>query len=107
MYYSVEPEGMAVADARHLPIDEVDCVVTDPPYGRSSTTLGSNTKKIVEDFFSAIEDTLPSEKRMCIASPKAIGIGILGGEHGFTPTQSHYVYVHRSLTREITVFKRV
>jgi tRNA (guanine10-N2)-dimethyltransferase len=106
LHYGVEAEGIAVADARHLPVIKIDCIVTDPPYGRLATTLGWDTRQIVEDFLSKIEDTLPRGKRICMASPKSIRIGKIGKELGFKHVESHFVYVHRSLTREIAVFER-
>ena len=84
----------------------VDCIATDPPYGRSSTTLGWSTKQIVEDFLSTIGDVLPKGRRICMASPKSIRISKIGKELGFKHVESHFVYVHRSLTREIAVFER-
>ena len=105
LHYGVKPEGMAVADARHLPVAKVDCIVTDPPYGRSATTLGWGTRQIVEDFLSTIEDTLPRGRRICMASPKSIRIGKIGKGLSFKHSESHFVYVHRSLTREIAVFE--
>jgi tRNA (guanine10-N2)-dimethyltransferase len=106
LYYGAKPEGIAVADARHPPVAKVDCIVTDPPYGRSATTLGWETRQIVEDFLSAIGDTLRKGRRICMASPKSIRIGKIGKELGFKHLESHFVYVHRSLTREIAVFER-
>lgn len=105
-YYSIKPDGMIAADARHLPVKEVDCIVTDPPYGRSATTLGSHTKQIVKDFLSAAQENIQKGHRICIASPKSIRIGRIGKESGFKHIESHLVYVHRGLTREITVFER-
>jgi len=106
LHYGVKPEGIAVADARHLPVAKVDCIVTDPPYGRSATTLGWSTKRIVEEFLSGIGDMLPRGRRICMASPKSVGIGKIGKELGFKHVESHFVYVHRSLTREVAVFER-
>ena len=106
LHYGVKPEGIAVADARHLPAAKVDCIVTDPPYGRSATTLGWGTKRIVEDFLSTIGDMLPRGRRICMASPKSIRLDKIGKELGFKHVESHFVYVHRSLTREIAVFER-
>jgi len=106
LHYGVKPQGIAVADARHLPVARSDCIVTDPPYGRSATTLGWSTRQIVEDFLSAIEDTLPKGRRICMASPKSIRIGKIGKDLGFKHVESHFVYVHRSLTREIAVFAK-
>jgi len=106
LYYGVQPDGLAVADAQNLPIARVDCIVTDPPYGRSSTTLGRETGQIVKDFLSEVDGRIPKERRICIASPKSINIGKLGRELGFKHVESHSVYVHRSLTREIAVLER-
>jgi tRNA (guanine10-N2)-dimethyltransferase len=105
-YYGVEPEGLAVADATNLPITAVDCIVTDPPYGRASTTMGQETKQIVEDFLSRVDGRLRKGGRICIAAPKTIQIGKLSKELGFKPAELHSVYVHRSLTREIAVLER-
>jgi tRNA (guanine10-N2)-dimethyltransferase len=105
--YGIKPEGMGVADARQLPVTQVDCIVTDPPYGRSATTMGQKTKKIVMDFLSKIGDNLKKSGRVCIASPRSVRIGKIGEQLGFKRLESHFVYVHRSLTREITVLERV
>ena len=106
LYYGIEPEGVAIADARYPPVAKVDCIVTDPPYGRSASTLGMSTRGIVEDFLSAVGDMLPRGRRICMASPKRIKIAEAGEEAGFKHLESHFVYVHGSLTREIAVFER-
>ncbi len=106
VHFGVEPEGLAVADARHLPVAGVDCIVTDPPYGRSATTLGWSTQRIVEDFLSTIEQVLSKGRRICMASPKYIRLGKIGEKLGLKHVESHFVYVHGSLTREIAVFER-
>ena len=106
LHYGIKPEGVAVADARYPPVAKVDCIVTDPPYGRSASTLGTSTIRIVEDFLSAVGDTLPRGGRICMASPKTIRIADAGEKAGFKHIESHFVYVHRSLTREIVVFER-
>lgn len=106
VYYGVQPDGLAVADAQHLPISRVDCIVTDPPYGRSSTTMGRETGQIVKDFLSKVDGRIQKGRRICIAAPQSIKIGRLGRELGFKHLESHLVYVHRSLTREIAVLER-
>jgi tRNA (guanine10-N2)-dimethyltransferase len=105
LHYGLEPEGVAVADARRLPLTKIDCVVTDPPYGRSATTLGWNTQQLVEEALSAINERLSKGRRICIASPELIRIGEIGEKLGLKHVESHLVYVHRSLTREIVVFE--
>jgi len=104
-HYGVEPEGLAVADARRLPVAEADCVVTDPPYGRSTTTIGLTTRQIVRAFLSNVRDGLAGGKRICMASPKSVGVSRIGRGLGLRHLESHFAYVHRSLTREIAVFE--
>jgi len=105
-HYGVKPEAVIVADARRPPVKEVDCIATDPPYGRSATTLGRGTRQIVEDFLSASTDMLPRGGRICMACPQSVRIGRIGKELGFKHVESHLIRVHRSLTREIAVFVR-
>jgi len=106
-HFGVAPEGLLVADARYPPIREVDCIATDPPYGRSAKTLGRETREIVRHLFSTARDYLRQRKRICIAAPSAVEVGKLSGELGFKFVESHFVYVHRSLTREIAVLERI
>jgi tRNA (guanine10-N2)-dimethyltransferase len=106
LHYGIKPEGVAIADARYPPVTRADCIVTDPPYGRSASTLGTSTRLIVEDFLSAVGDIVPRGRRICMAAPKTVKIEDAGEEAGFKHIESHFVYVHRSLTREIAVFER-
>jgi len=106
-YYGVNPEGVIRADALSLPVDRVDCIVTDPPYGRSATTLGRRIGEIVKDFLSTAIGYIPRQKRVCVAAPASVEIGKLGEEVGFKRVECYAVYVHRSLTREIAVLERI
>jgi tRNA (guanine10-N2)-dimethyltransferase len=105
-YYGIKPEGLVIADARYPPVTKVDCIVTDPPYGRSASTLGTTTNLIVEDFLSAVGDTISRGRRICMAAPKTVRVVDIGENAGFRYRESHFVYVHRSLTREIVVFEK-
>ncbi len=104
-HYGIE-HGVAVADARYPPVTEADCIVTDPPYGRSASTLGTSTRLIVEDFLPAVSDKIPKGRRICMASPQTTKIAEVGERAGFKHIESHFVFVHGSLTREIVVFKK-
>jgi len=107
-FFGVKPEGLAVADARYPPLSvkSVDRIITDPPYGTASSTLGFSTKKLIELFFSAATDILKDDGIICIAAPKTVKIYEIGPRYGFKHLESHFIYVHRRLTREIAVFKR-
>ena len=106
-YFHINPEGVIVADARNTPITKIECVVTDPPYGRSATTLKRTTKQIVEEVLMTVHGMLDNGRRVCMAAPKTLNIGHIGTVLGYTHLESHFVYVHRSLTREIAIFEKV
>jgi len=105
-HYGVKLEGVVIADARYPPVTKVDCIATDPPYGRSASTLGTSTRLIVEDFLSAVGDILHRGVKICTAAPKTVRISETAQDAGFKHLESHFVFVHRSLTREIVVFER-
>ena len=106
-YFHINPEGVIVADARNTPITKIECVVTDPPYGRSATTLKRTTKQIVEEVLMTVHGMLDNGRRVCMAAPKTLNIGHIGTVLGYKHLESHFVYVHRSLTREIAIFEKV
>ena len=106
-FFNISPEGLVLADARKLPFFKVDCVVTDPPYGRSSSTLKSTTKQLVQEVLASAYSLLGVGQRICIASPKTLNISRLGVELGYRHVESHFAYIHRTLTREICVFEKV
>lgn len=105
-FFNIEYEGLAVADAKYLPLKGVDCIVTDPPYGRSASTMGHTTKQIIQDFLAISSDRITKRKRICIAAPKMVNVGDMAKTLGLKHVQSHFVYVHRSLTREIAVLEK-
>ena len=106
-YFHIKPEGVIVADAKNPPITKIDCVVTDPPYGRSATTRRRTTKQIVEEVLMTVHGMLDIGRLVCIAAPKTLNIGHIGTVLGYKHLESHFVYVHRGLTREVAVFEKV
>jgi len=105
-HFGVEYEGVLVADSRRLPLTGIDRVVTDPPYGKSATTMKSTTKQIVKGLLGSVFPLFSVGQRICIASPKTLGIAGVGETLGFRHLESHFMYVHRTLTREIAVFEK-
>lgn len=106
-FFGIEPEGLVVADARSPPIasGSVDRIVTDPPYGSAASTLGLPTKEIIECFFSRATGILREGGFICVAAPKIVGIREIGERYGFKHLESHFIFIHRRLTREIAVFQ--
>jgi tRNA (guanine10-N2)-dimethyltransferase len=106
-HFNISAEGLILADARQMPFTKVDCVVTDPPYGRSASTLRSTTKQLVKEVLASAYCLLRAGQRICIASPKTLDIRTAGLALGYRHVESHFAYVHRTLTREIAVFEKV
>lgn len=117
-HFNISPEGLVWADARHLPFFKVDCIITDPPYGRSSSTLKSTTKQLVQEVLRSAYELLAVGQRICIALPIRMNeqgqvnqmskdVAGLVSELGFRNVESHLVFVHRTLTREIMVYEKV
>ena len=104
-FFNVEYDGLAAADAKHLPLSKVDCIVTDPPYGRSASTMGYTTGQVIQEFLSDAVDRVGRRNRVCLAAPKTVNIGKMAESVGFKHVESHLVYVHRSLTREVAVLE--
>lgn len=105
-HFGTGAEALIIADARQLPLISVNCVVTDPPYGKSATTLRSSTKAVVKAVLKSVYALLSDGQRICIASPKTLHIAELGENLGYTHIESHFAYVHSTLTREVVVFKK-
>ena len=57
--------------------------------------------------FTLTNVTQQARKLICIASPKTLNIPRLGATLGYRHVESHFAYVHRTLTREIAVFEKV
>ncbi len=116
-FFNITAEGLVLADSRKPPFFKIDCVVTDPPYGRSSSTLKSNTKQLVQDVLTSSWELLAGGQRICIALP--ITVNVYGKVNrmsediaeivknlGYKTIESHLVYIHSSLTREIMVYEK-
>jgi tRNA (guanine10-N2)-dimethyltransferase len=96
------------ADARKLKLPyEVDGVATDPPYGISASTKGSDSSKIYEEALLSLENLIKDEGLMCLATPHYMDIhNILKGTK-FEIIEQHHIRMHKSLTRVITVLKKI
>jgi len=106
-FFGIEPECLAVADACSppLPTKSIDHIITDPPYGSAASTFGLTTRDLIERFFSSAVNIIKEMGTICIAAPKDIRIHEVGQKYGFKHIESHFIYVHSKLTREIAVFK--
>ncbi len=85
-------------------LGEVGAVVTDPPYGRASSTNREEVEALYERFFRAAGRVLPSGGRLVCVVPDRGLSDLAPGE--LVLEQQHAWYVHASLTRHVSVFER-
>ncbi|EHP87560.1 TIGR01177 family methyltransferase [Methanotorris formicicus] len=77
-----------------LNVDEVDAIVTDPPYGISTSRKGD-----VENYLKEFKDVLKDDGYLVFAAPRKIDIDM-------DLKELYDVYVHNQLTRYIHVYKK-
>ena len=97
-----------VVDVRELEMyEEVDAVVTDPPYGISTTTCGEGTSGIFSEFLQSIEHSMKEDALLVMASPHTLDIDSLLNDVGFELLERYEIKMHRSLTRIISVIAKI
>ncbi len=91
------------SDSLYLPVNEVDGIVTDFPYGRSSIKKFTDTSKFQSDFFNEISPILKSHSYFVYMLPK----NWINFTHSdFELVDQHEIYIHKKLTRLINVVKK-
>ncbi len=89
-------------DIRNLPIRECDCIVTDPPYGRASSTRGAHALRLVESLFGNADSLLSRRNdSLCICGDIEMNIRDIAEEYGLVVGQALYIRVHSGLVREV------
>lgn len=83
-----------------------DIVITDPPYGRSATTLGRGLETLYEEAVGSIYSALKKGGVACIISPHTVDLADMARREGFTIVGTHLLRVHRSLTRRIVIMEK-
>jgi len=94
-------------DARNFCIKSPFNIVTDPPYGRSSSTYGKNLTILLSDFFNNNSNMIEKNSLSIIALPSTFKINPLVSKYNFKIQHEFDYYVHRSLTRKIIVMKKL
>ncbi len=106
-YYKISDYKIFNVDIRELKMyEKVDSVVTDPPYGISTSTGDINRDKIFEEFLSNIYNNMKDDAYLCMASPHYIDLHTIIKKIGFKILEQYPIKMHRSLTRIITVIKK-
>ena len=94
-------------DVRELKMyEKVAAVVTDPPYGISTSTGDIEGDNIFKEFFIAIYDNMGDDAYLCMASPHYVDLKPMADEVGFEIVEQYGIKMHRSLTRIISVIRK-
>ena len=94
-------------DVRDLKMyEKVAAVVTDPPYGISTTTGDVDGENIIKEFYKSIYDNMKDDAYLCMASPHFIDLKPMVDEVGFEIVEQYGIKMHRSLTRIISVIRK-
>ena len=95
-------------DVRELKMyEKVSGVVTDPPYGISTSTGDIDGDDIFKEFFHSIYDNMADDAYLCMASPHYVDLTPMIDDVGFELVEQYAIKMHRSLTRIISVIKKV
>lgn len=102
-HFGQEWLGTIRADSTYLPLKAVDAVATDFPYGRASSTRGRTTAEVLERSLPALAEALRPGKFMVLMHQKEVRV-----EAGpdYSVLEEHDLYVHKLLTRTISILRR-
>jgi tRNA (guanine10-N2)-dimethyltransferase len=93
-------------DALHLPVQTVNHIVTDPPYGRSSSTRGAESRKLFDSLLRRAPDILHSGgENLCVCANSEMGISEMMQEAGLNIGYRIKIVVHSGLVREIVTVR--
>jgi tRNA (guanine10-N2)-dimethyltransferase len=78
-----------------------DCIVTDPPYGRLSSTKGSDTEGLCNEGIKSMERVLKPRSFLVISAPTNINI-----KTKMKLIEIHRERINKSLERKIMVYRK-
>ena len=105
-YLGVAAEELVVGDARDVdfadPARQFSAIVTDTPYGRSSSTGGADSSELIARVTERWAGRLTPDGRLVLIAPSGRAPDPLLGPMRYRIP----VRVHRSLTREFCLYER-
>lgn len=106
-YYGITDYRTFNIDVRELKMyEKVAAVVTDPPYGISTSTGDIEGNDIFKEFFNSIYDNMRDDAYLCMASPHYVDLKPFAADVGFEIVEQYGIKMHRSLTRIISVIRK-
>lgn len=101
--YSADGD-ITVGDVKENTPDDLDCMVTDPPYGRSASTSGEELENIYRRLFETAGEKLKEGGRLSAIFPEEEYCHM--GEEYLELEGIYPVRIHGSLVRHFCVFKK-
>jgi len=106
VHLGVQAEALVVGDSATVAVENAptrfDAIITDPPYGRSSASVGAEPERLVPAVLARWAKTVAEDGAVVVVAP--------GGPptlpDPWVETVRVPVRVHRSLTREFRVYRR-
>lgn len=89
------------ADSRKIPVCQVDSIVTDPPYGRTSSTRGQNAIHLISALAEQSTDFVKTGGRLCICGSQDMNMASLFDDVNLVVKYDILIPVHSGLTRNI------
>ncbi len=107
-YCGIKNHEIFQSDARRIKLPyKVDAIVTDPPYGISASTGGEKSETLYEQALIAMESLIKDNGRICMATPHYMDIQNLVARTNFEIIEQYHIRMHKSLTRVVSVLKKV
>ncbi|MFW9847794.1 MAG: DNA methyltransferase [Candidatus Thorarchaeota archaeon] len=100
LYQDTHDFTLVQGDSKYLPVEHLDCIITDPPYGRTSSTRGSEASALVESLLTHIRDSKDSLV-LCLCANQDMQLRNAFPKYGLSVEHSVTIPVHSGLTREI------
>ena len=106
-YFGITDYRTFNIDVRELKMyEKVSSVVTDPPYGISTSTGDIEGNDIFKEFFISAYNNMKDDAYLCMASPHYVDLKPIADEVGFDIVEQYGIKMHRSLTRIISVIRK-
>jgi 16S rRNA G966 N2-methylase RsmD len=102
-HFGQEWLGIIRADSARLPVRKVGAVATDIPYGRASSTRGRPPNEMINLLLPSLASVTASGSIIVIMHPRDVPLTDAGE---LSVLEEHHLYVHKLLTRAISVLER-
>ena len=95
---------LKVGDLEDTIPSDIDCIVTDPPYGRAASTSGESIEELYERLFVASEKNLKKGGHLAVIFPDKKFCDM--GKDILTLKEHYITNVHSSLNRHFCIYEK-